>query len=128
VLETAESTFQQDLNCDGVIGVNSARLPPRGPGGLNSDTVSQAHELAIVDNDSFMFRPKLNTSTIASSPGVIGDLPSSGSELLKLLHDAHSEEATFQWSGQFDAIGGSGDVTSTKAEIAGLHIADLIFH
>ena len=130
VLESAETTFQQDLNGDGLIGVNSARLPPTGASALNSDIVSQANAVAAVANDTFVFGSNLKPGTIASIPGTaaLDEFPSTGSELVKLLQDAHSQQAAFQWTSQFDALSNLADVVPTKVEIAGLHTAGFIFH
>ena len=130
VLGSAEITFQQDLNGDGLIGVNSAQLPPSAAGGQNSDNVSQAGKLAAVAGESFVFSPKLNTDAIAIGSGmsVLDELQSTGSELVKLLQGGLSQEAMFHWIGQSEAIVGSDDVMLTKDEIAGLHVSGCIFH
>jgi len=121
-LKTAETSFHQDLNGDGVIGVP----PPSGPDG-GPDGVPPASGPA---GDSFVFRPDLGTNSVIQSANLntpdphnqpLGPLPefsSSGPDAaLEMLiqHDPHD-------------LPGSQDQLTSSLHIADLHAGGVLIH
>jgi serralysin len=129
VLQSAESTFQQDLNSDGVVGLHAAPLSAAVASILNTNPASQANGFQSLDGDSFLFASDLGAS-VTSAAGTATPVPAAGSELVMLLQAAQSQQA-IQWASQLDALV-AGDhfdgAVPTKAEMAYLNANGFIFH
>ncbi|MCK1642853.1 M10 family metallopeptidase C-terminal domain-containing protein [Bradyrhizobium sp. 157] len=113
VLQSAETTFQQDLNSDGYVGLHAAPLLAGG---------------ASV-GDMFLFASDLRLD-VANVVGMTAPVPAVGDELAMLLQEAQSQQA-FQWAGQHYALirwDHLDVVAPTKAEIAYLNADGFIFH
>src|ERR1700694_4022812 len=61
-LESLETSFHQDLNGDGVIGVPTSPVP--------SSPMAQAASVVVASNDTFVFRPGLGTYVVENAAAV----------------------------------------------------------
>jgi hypothetical protein len=133
-LESLETSFHQDLNGDGVIGIPAATSP--------SAAVIKAAPVTVANNDTFVFSSGL------VGPGVGAEFANAGSanptelggfasftkhaELAALFNDpqAGQPHAQFQWAHDgHDAVIGTGNHDATtliNAHIAELHANDYI--
>ena len=129
VLQSAESTFQQDLNSDGVVGLHAAPLSAAVASILNANPASQANGFQSLDGDSFLFASDLKAS-VTGAAGATAPVPAAGSGLAMLLQEAQSQQA-FQWASQLDGLVARDHfdgAVPTKAEMAHLNANDFIFH
>jgi serralysin len=134
-LETAETTFHQDLNGDGVIGVPATRVAS----GMTSGLVSQTSPITAA-SDTFVFRPGIGADVIANA-GNADPIELDGFssltkhvQLVALLNDAQSgqSQSLFQsTNGGHDIVinlGNHDSITLMDVHIANLHASNFIIH
>ena len=131
-LESLETSFHQDLNGDGVIGV------PAATSGSPSGLAPQAAFVTTASNDTFVFRPGVGADVIAnaSSANTIEldgfSSVTSSAQLAALLHDAQTgqPQALFQSTNDnHDTVINLGlhdSLTLKNVHIADLHSSDFI--
>jgi serralysin len=122
-LETYETTFHQDLNGDGIIGIPPA--PVRSA--TSSSTVSPAVSVKVASNDTFVFGWNSGVGDVASNPAMMGhDTSVVGGHLAPCVHEAPSSGWQAQISSMIeghDAIINTGNHDSSAA--VNIHLADL---
>jgi hypothetical protein len=92
-IESVETSFHQDLNGDGVIGVPAVTNP------ISSAVATQGAAVMAVNKDTFVFGPSAGasfapTAERADTTGHDGFLLATGSQPAAFSHDA----APFQWA------------------------------
>jgi hypothetical protein len=112
-LEAIETSFHQDLNGDGVIGIPAA---------------TQTASAATANNDGFHFDSHMVADVVhagAESDGFV--MPAANVELEALLHDAAH---AFQWTNDaYDPSNGNPDHSLLKqAQVADLHVNAVFIH
>jgi serralysin len=132
-LESAETTFHQDLNGDGVIGVPSAATPATAGIPRISSPASQSGPLTTAANDVFVFRSDLGAGAIAKAADIpaLGGFSAISSEPATLFQEAQSQQAALQWANLHHATIGSDHhdgAALTKVQIADVHATDFIIH
>jgi serralysin len=135
-LETIETSFHQDLNGDGVIGVAAAQAPS----GASSASASQAASVMIASNDTFVFRPGMGADVIANAGSTdtieLDGFSSvtSNTQLAALLSEAQTgqPQALFQsTNGDHDTminLGNHDSITLMNVHIADLHASNFLIH
>jgi serralysin len=127
--ETLETSFNQDLNGDGVIGIPVATLPV--------STVPTS-SVPLVSNDSFLFRSDLGNeigSNIAST-GLVQStehFPLAGIKPQVFFHEVQATLATLLQiaNGEHDSAmnpGGHNSVTGLNIHFDDLHASGFFFH
>ena len=126
VLKNAETTFQQDLNGDGVL--NSA--PAVGQIALSPNLAAPDDAGLTAGNGTFVFASNHSAPTNDAGVTAPDDLPANGRELALLVQEAQSQHIAFQWIGEhgLGGTGGFASVIPTDVEVAGLHAKGFIFH
>jgi serralysin len=139
-LESLETSFHQDLNGDGVIGVPPATAP--------SSVVTKVAPVTVANNDTFVFSSSHPSSSLPTlglgAEGVANAGPAGSSELGGIASFANHAElaalfndpqtgqphAQFQWANDgHDAVIGTGNhdaITLINAHTAELHANDYI--
>ena len=133
-LESLETSFHQDLNGDGTIGIPAAQAPS----GITSGPVSQAASVTIASNDTFVFRPGVGADVIANA-GNAETIELDGfssvtnnAQLAALLNDAQTgqSQALFQsTNGGHDTVidlGNHDSITLMNVHISELHASNFI--
>ena len=124
-LESLETSFNQDLNGDGVIGIPAATGPvATGP--------AQAALVSVSNNDTFVFRSGGNGSDLANAAGpsamhLEGLFSAASSKFAALFHDAQTGQLQTTFEAAYDAIinsGNHGGSTPTSFHFADLHLGD----
>jgi 20S proteasome alpha/beta subunit len=126
-LEALETSFHQDLNGDGVIGVPSV---------ATSANVTQSISVMIggPNNDAFIFHPGVGEEAIvnaASADKSEFDVQSASDiNLTKLLNDAQTNDwhALYSTNGGQSGFGNDDNVTVTSVHISDLHASNFIIH
>jgi hypothetical protein len=130
-LENLETSFHQDLNGDGVIGVPAATAPA---------TPTHALQVTLANNDTFLFRSDLGgVDSNITSTGSIGSnehLPLEDNESSVFFHNVQATLETLQTPLQMTAGGndtvtnGGGHNSATPSDIhfGGLHASGFFFH
>jgi serralysin len=127
-LESLETSFHQDLNGDGVIGVPAGTSPaPTGP-------VSHAPAVAVASNDTFVFTSGLFGGAVADAAHAaateLGGFspPAKNAEFAALWIEAGQPHAQFQWwaNDGHDAVINHDSITLMNAHTADLHANDFI--
>jgi serralysin len=130
-LESLETSFHQDLNGDGVIGIPAAQAAS----GFTPDPASQA---ASVMNDAFVFRPGIgadvikNVATTDTIELAGFSSVTSNAQLTELLNDAQTGQSQTLFesanSGHDTAInlGNHDSITLINVHIADLHASNFI--
>ncbi len=116
-LEALETSFHQDLNHDGVIGIPAGQAP--------SVTSSAAvpYSAPVADNHSFAFRPDLGvgSNTQAADTFVPGESPwGTGHHVMAMVPPANDSHFV---PGD---LANHHDVTWTNAHLADLHTHDFL--
>jgi hypothetical protein len=131
-LESYETSFHQDLNGDGLIGV------PAAAGGSPSGPASQGATVTVLSNDTFVFRPGIGAEVVANADShstiELDGFSSvtSNAELAALLHDAQTgqSQALFQSTnvGHDTVInlGNNDTITLMNVHLADLHASNFI--
>jgi serralysin len=133
-LESLETSFHQDLNGDGTIGIPAAQAPS----GITLGLVSQAASALIASNDTFVFRPGFGADVIANA-GNAETIELDGfssvtnnAQLAALLIEAQTgqSQALFQsTNGGHDTVidlGNHDSITLTNVHIGELHAGNFI--
>jgi hypothetical protein len=111
-LESLETTFNQDLNSDGVIGVPAATTP------VTSSTSPSAAFATTLSSDSFCFRPEVGSKVVAAN-----------SVETNFSTSANNQSATLSSTGSgehFDSLfEGSHDQTSNASDTHGQCLPDI---
>ena len=135
-LESLETSFHQDLNGDGVIGIPAPTASATGAIPL-SNSISHTGLGAFAGNDTFVFNPSLGAAAISNTgrleliepnefSSVVGD------KLATLLQDFETGQlpALFQAANDgHDAVvnsGNHGGMTPMNVHIADLHANDFL--
>ena len=122
-LEQYETSFHQDLNGDGVIGIPSGVQPA-------TTAVSLAPVATVVNNDTFVFAPRPGAAAVANAGSPPAGEASAFwqnvlSEHSALLHALGPTQAAFVW----DAINGHETsfnfMNHDSVAQPGVHLADL---
>ena len=133
-LESLESSFHQDLNGDGVIGV------PAATSRVSTGPVSQAALVIVASDDTFIFRPGVGADVIvnAGSADTIEldgfSSVTSNAQLASLLNDAQTgqSQTLFQTTnGGHDTVinlGNHDSITLMNVHISELHASNFIIH
>jgi hypothetical protein len=129
-LESLETSFHQDLNSDGVIGV------PVPPSAIPSSPVVQPAPVTVANNDTFAFRSGLNAAGVPNAGSAVtieldGHSPFASKQLMALLHDPHStlSLAPFEAAiGGHDTIINLGNHDGSNAHFADLLMNGFIIH
>jgi serralysin len=131
-LETIETSFHQDLNGDGVIGIPAPQAP--------SGPASQAAPVTIANNDTFVFHPGVGADVIGnfgSAETIELDgfsSVTSNAQLAVLLNEAQTGQmqALFQStnSGHDTMVNLSNhdSITLANVHLADLHASNFIIH
>jgi hypothetical protein len=112
-LEALETTFHQDLNGDGTIGIRPA------------PALSGSAMMLAAGNDNFVFRPNLGAASTVTTVDNFGshELPTGDPNITWLVNEAYHDYWQFAPS-TFDEPVLSGD-HHHRAAVASVHIADL---
>ena len=118
-LESIETSFHQDLNGDGVIGVPAATGP------VATGSLPQVAAVTVANNDTFIFPSSGNAGDGAGAVPHHDAFPLDvASKFAAFFHDAHAE---FRWANDISADAGNHDgMTATNAHIAELEAAFLL--
>jgi serralysin len=132
-LESLETSFHQDLNGDGTIGVPSAATPATAGIPRISSPASQSGPLTTAANDAFVFRSDLGAGAIAKAADIpaLGGFSAISSEPATLFQEAQSQQAASQWANLHHATIGSDHhdgAALTKVQIADVHATGFIIH
>ena len=126
-LESLETSFQQDLNGDGVIGVPTMATSASG-------TQSISVTIGGPNNDTFIFHPGVGGEAIvnaASADKSELDVHSAGDiNLTKLLNDAQTNDwhAFYSTNGVQSGFGNDDNISVTSVHISDLHANNFIIH
>jgi serralysin len=119
-LKSLETSFHQDLNGDGVIGI---------PAATGTSATSPASQVvSIASNDTFVFQPSRGASDVANVHQVeLHGFSPHDNHQTSLFQTVHTDQsqASFQWAnGGHDSIADPlhhDSTTSTDAQLANLH-------
>jgi hypothetical protein len=139
-LKSLETSFHQNLNGDGVIGVPPTNLQTTSvlnPNSTNS-TATQAVLVGTPDNDAFIFKPGMGAGAISNATSDIkteldGFSSAAGSSQLQAhLNDVQTghSQFLFEMANGHDTVVNLGDhdsITVTNVQMD-LHAHDFIFH
>ncbi len=125
-LESLETSFHQDLNGDGVIGVPTMATSASG-------TQSISVTIGGPNNDTFIFHPGVGAEAVnaASADKSELDVHSAGDiNLTKLLNDAQTNDwhAFYSTNGVQSGFGNDDNITVTSVHISDLHANNFIIH
>jgi serralysin len=120
-LEALESSFHQDLNGDGVIGVPTAQSA----GGISLAPVSETSPVMIAGNETFVFSPDFRPSVVANGAATARELGG--------FWSGTADHASDAYTGQSQLPPLANESTITLADLAGhdnitsisIHIVDL---
>ncbi len=128
-LESLETSFHQDLNGDGVIGIPTGQSPIS----ISPASVWQTAPAMIPSDDSFVFRPDLGADALASNASLTTRVPGEFWSVA-LAHVSNMQNASPQVSPLPvevpAALLGSGnhDLGPSDLHIADLHMHDFLVH
>jgi hypothetical protein len=136
-LESLETSFHQDLNGDGVIGVPTASSPASQIG--MSGTVTHSAPVTEASNDTFVFKPGFGLDVILNAANAHIELDGFSSitntnQLQTLLNDAQSGQSQSLFlaaNGGHDTVitlGNHDSITLKDAHITDLHASNFIIH
>ena len=133
-LESLETSFHQDLNGDGVIGIPAAQAIS----GIASNPVSQPISVTVTNNDTFVFRPGIGADVVANAGNdakiELDGFPSvtNNTQLAAFLNDALTRQPQTLFHSTNDGhdtvidLGNHDSITLMNIHIADLHASDFI--
>ena len=133
-LESLETSFHQDLNGDGLIGIPARTSTSNIP----SSTAVQAASVIVPSNDTFVFRPGLGAETMANFVSIdtieLDRFPSviNNAQLAALLNDAQTDQSQTLFQSTNDGhdtminLGNHDSIMLTSVHVADLHASNFI--
>jgi hypothetical protein len=142
-LQSLETSFHQDLNGDGVIGVPAMALYTGSSSNQNSTNSTAIQSIAVAiggpDNNTFIFKPGIGADVIVNATSAVtieldGFSSVADSDHLKtLLDDAQTGhlQSLFQAANGHDTVinlGNNDSITLTNFQVTDLHASNFIIH
>jgi len=117
-IENAETSFHQDLNGDGVIGVPSGVQPKSSP-------IAQAAAVTVANNDTFVFPLSSGAAVANAGSSTIGEAENMFREQSAFFHESGPTHAAFVWGANEGHEAAFNFVNHESIAQSGVHLADL---
>ena len=143
-LQSLETSFHQDLNGDGVIGVfQQASLSSASSSSENSTNGAATQAVAVAigagNDDTFIFKPGMGADVIVNATSAVTieldgfSSVADSNQLQTLLNDAQTGhlQSLFQMTNGHDTVinlGNHDSITLTNVQVIDLHASNFIIH